>query len=192
MNIVEDSKIEKILTIFESAVQINDEDFFASLEWYVIHKRDKSIADIINEYAQSEAENIELADLIRQYGDERIDGKAELISTRTIRERLLYCAEQDIRDQLYRDVYVANKKIMTGIQSIVGYIVFYKAYGMSNVDISQEQFDKLNKYIEDKGDDANLCIADIEKKVADICWTQRHIDGEYTEKQQTQKARKQK
>lgn len=43
---------------------------------------------------------------------------------------------------------------------------------MSNVDISQEQFDKLNKYIEDKGDDANLCIADIEKKVADICWTQ--------------------
>lgn len=183
MNIVKDSKIEKILTIFESAVQINDEDFLDTLEWYVIHKRDKSIADIINEYAQSEAENIELADLVKQYGDERMDGRAELISTRTIRERLLSCAEQDIIDQLYRDVYVANKKIMTGIQSIVGCIVFHKAYGMSNVDISQEQFDKLNKYIEDKGDDANLRPFDIEQEVADICWTQRNI-------KQTQKARK--
>lgn len=72
---------------------------------------------------------------------------------------------------------------MTGIQSIVGCIVFHKAYGMSNVDISQEQFDKLNKYIEDKGDDANLRPFDIEQEVADICWTQRNI-------KQTQKARK--
>ena len=191
MNIVEDSKIEKILTIFESAVQINDEDFFVSLEWYIANKSNKSIANIISEYAQSKAENIELADLVKQYGDERMDGRAELSNTSTIRERLSYCAEQDIKDQLYRDIYVANKKIMTGIQSIVGCIVFHKAYAMSNVDISQEQFDKLNKYIEDKGDDANLCPLDIEQEVADICWTQRNINSKNAE-QQTQKTRRMK
>ena len=185
---VEIAQIEKALTDFENAVKVNDENFIDVLECCMARNRNMTIADIIGEYTRNKAGRLSQDEMLQYIIDGEYDDRT-----------------QDYTKQFHKDVYnVFNKHLAycrenfermgnenkTGIQSIVGYIVFCKAYAMSNVDISQEQFDKLNKYIEDKGDDANLCIADIEKKVADICWTQRHIDGEYTEKQQTQKARK--
>ena len=160
---VEIAQIEKALTDFENAVKVNDEDFFDVLECCMARNRNMTIADIIGDYTRDKAGRLSQDEMIQYIIDGEYDDRT-----------------QDYTKQFNKDVYtVFNKHLAycrenfeTDIQSIVGYIVFHKAYGMSNVDISQEQFDKLNKYIEDKGDDANLCIADIEQKVADICWTQ--------------------
>lgn len=169
---VEIAQIEKVLTDFENAVKVNDENFIDFLERYMARNMNMTIADIIGDYTRDEAQRLSNDEMLQYIKDGEYDGTQDEKQFYkdiyiVFNKNLAYCRENFER--------VGNEKDfrgMTGIQNIVGYIVFYYAYARSNVDISQEQFDKLNKYIEDKGDDANLCIADIEKEVADICWTQ--------------------
>ena len=158
---VERDQIECDLNTFLDRVEANDEDFIDVLDRCVTSEREKTkaIADLISEYAQSKAD--ELAkdeDKLLQYADQisQIGG--------TPRQQMQYNAEQDIIDRIYE-----NCNGMKGIQNIVGYCAFFKASAMIDDEISQTKYEQLWDFIQSNGNDANLCIADIEKKVEKIC-----------------------
>lgn len=155
---VERDQIECDLNTFIARVEVND-GFIEFLDGCITSEREKTnaIADIISEYAQSKADRLTENELLR-YADQTsdIDG--------TPRQQMQYNAEQDIKDRIYEDF-----RGMTGIQNIVGYCAFFKASAMIDDEISQTKYEKLWNFIESNGDDANLCIADIEKEVEKIC-----------------------
>ena len=155
---IERDQIECDLNTFIARVEVND-GFIEFLDGCITSEREKTnaIADIISEYARSEADRLTEYELL-QYADQtsEIDG--------TPRQQMQYNAEQDIKDRIYEDF-----RGMTGIQNIVGYCAFFKASAMIDDEISQTKYDKLWNFIESNGDDANLCIADIEKEIEKIC-----------------------
>lgn len=155
---VERDQIECDLNTFLARVEVND-DFIDFLDRCVTSEREKTkaIADLISEYAQSKADELTEDELL-QYADQtsQIDG--------TPRQQMQYNAEQDIIDRIYKDF-----RGMTGIQNIVGYCAFFKASAMIDDEISQTKYEQLWDFVESNGNDANLCIADIDEKVEKIC-----------------------
>lgn len=143
---------------FESRVSVKGDfcKFLNGLDWAGHHK-DMCIGDIIQEYAQQKAEKLSNDELIKEFGNEKPSGMFE-----THEQDIRYSAQQSYVDEVYRDF-----RGKSGIQNIVGYIAFAKAYNIQdnnrNISITQSKYEKIHDFVEKA--DERLTIAQIQKFV---------------------------
>ena len=146
---------------FEARVSVN-EDFFKflkDLDWAGHHK-DMCIGDIVQEYAQEKADKLSNDELIKEFGNEKPSGMFQ-----THEQDMRYSAQQSYVDEVYKDF-----RGKSGIQNIVGYIAFSKAYDRQdselarpNMPIAKAKYEKIHDFVEKA--DERLTIAQIQKFV---------------------------
>lgn len=146
---------------FEARVSVNG-DFFSflnQLDWDGHHK-DMCIGDIIQEYAQEKAYELNNDELIKEFGNERPSGMFE-----SYEQDMRYSAQQSYIDEVYKDF-----RGKSGIQNIVGYIAFSKAYDRQdseldrpNMPIAGAKYEKIHDFIENA--DERLSPKDIQNFV---------------------------
>lgn len=146
---------------FEARVSVNG-DFFKFLKDLDLdgHHKDMCIGDIIQEYAQEKADKLNNDDLIKEFGNERPSGMFE-----SYEQDMRYSAQQSYIDEVYKDF-----RGKSGIQNIVGYIAFKKAYDRQdgeldrpNMPIAGAKYEKIHDFVEKA--DERLTIAQIQKFV---------------------------
>lgn len=125
--------------------------FLNQLDWDGHHK-DMCIGDIIQEYAQEKADKLNNDELIKEFGNERPSGMFE-----SYEQDMRYSAQQSYIDEVYKDF-----RGKSGIQNIVGYIAFSKAFEKAD-DIAGAKYEKIHDFVEKA--DERLTIAQIQKFV---------------------------
>lgn len=138
---------------FEARVSVN-EDFFKFLKDLNLDGRHKDmcIGDIIQEYAQEKAEKLSNDELMAEFGNEIPSGMFE-----SYEQDMRYSAQQSYIDEVYKDF-----RGKSGIQNIVGYIAFSKAFEKAD-DIVGAKYEKIHDFVEKA--DERLTIAQIQKFV---------------------------
>lgn len=148
---VEIDELHSDMSSYDARVSIN-EDFHSFLNELDFSKEERCIGDIIRKYAKEKAENIDANELFAQYAnvEPQINGTPE--------REMRYAAFSDIIDEIRKDF-----RGQSGIQNIVGYIAFKKAYDCDkNITISQ--YEKIHNFI-DKADE-RLSPKDIQSFVS--------------------------
>lgn len=155
---IEIDEISSDKNTFDARVSVKGDfcKFLNDLDWEGNHK-DMCIGDIIQEYAQQKAEKLSNDELIKEFGNEKPSGMFE-----THEQDMRYSAQQSYVDEVYKDF-----RGKSGIQNIVGYIAFAKAYDIQdnnrNIPITQSKYEKIHDFVEKA--DERLTIAQIQKFV---------------------------
>lgn len=151
---VEMDELSSDMNSYDARVSVN-EDFHSFLNRLDFSKEERCIGDIIIEYADEKASSIDIEKLLLQYKDvePQIGGTPE--------QEMRYAAQQDFIDEIHKDF-----RGQSGIQNIVGYIAFEKAYNHADNHkgyITQSQYEKIHNFIENA--DERLSPKDIQSFV---------------------------
>lgn len=143
---VEIDELSSDMSSYDARVSVN-EDFHSFLNGLDFSKEERCISDIIVEYADEKASSIDIEKLLLQYKDVKpqIDGTPE--------QEMRYAAQQDFISEVYK-----NFRGQSGIQNIVGYIAFEKAYNHADSHkgyITESQYEKIYNFIEN----ADECLS---------------------------------
>lgn len=143
---VEMDELSSDMNSYDARVSIN-EDFHSFLNQLDFSKEERCIGDIIIEYTTEKADNIDINELTLQYANVKpqISGTPE--------QEMRYAAQQDFIDEIHKDF-----RGQSGIQNIVGYIAFEKAYNHADNHkgyITESQYEKIHNFIEN----ADECLS---------------------------------
>lgn len=152
---VEIDELSSDMNSYDARVSVN-EDFHSFLNQLDFSKEERCIGDIIIEYADEKADNVDINELLLQYANV----KPQICGTPE--QEMRYSAQQDFIDEIHKDF-----RGQSGIQNIVGYIAFKKVYNHADNHkgyITQSQYEKIHDFIENA--DERLSPKDIQSFVS--------------------------